>query len=520
MSQAALAAAAKCERAPELAQIGGATANAKAGLLRRVPKKPTRLHVRGAMKRFVPHVRPSRLALLACLIAALAASTASADAPVSLGSAGALERAGLSQDARKNPTGASFGAPTSDDRRLFKLRWRLPWLLADGSGVGASPFSSGFVNTGLGVGGLSLAAEPMADLSALIPQLEIGEEKKLGHLQLGALSYNLGHRSLVDAFTNSPEGASRRAGVVGEVNLAGLGASLALGDLLAPLDFIGGRVHGRPLLWFLAPDATFQPNELDLDPRTETLGIWVVGLSAAVDAAAPAGAGGTGVVAAYGIDNEAAVVDNQFVKVIPYLDLNALSLHRDGVDATTGFGAHLGAQLMLDIAGVRVDIDGEALAGTDGYQPRVFDRLYVLERNETLGSGKPKLLLERPAAWGYRTRAQAGLLESVTVFGELRDQAAFDPARGQHNLTATVGASAFLVMAGGAVTATQTGLGDNALFGPGFVVTGEGRVALILNVLHIVGRAWRAHIPAGDDVGEFVVDEGVSAGLEVNFDVL
>ena len=93
----------------------------------------------------------------------LSAVVARADAPVSLGAIGAVERAGLSQDARKSPTGASFGAPTSDDRRLFTLRWRLPWLAL--SGAGPSPFSSGFVPLGVGVGGLSLAAEPMSALS-------------------------------------------------------------------------------------------------------------------------------------------------------------------------------------------------------------------------------------------------------------------------------------------------------------------------------------------------------------------
>ena len=106
------------------------------------------------------------------------------------------------------------------------------------------------------------------------------------------------------------------------------------------------------------------------------------------------------------------------------------------------------------------------------------------------------------------------------MFGEVRDQAPYDETLGRHNMTATVGASAFIVMVGGAVTATQTGIGDNDVFGPGFVVTGEGRVALVANLVHVVGRAWRAHVAAGDDPGEYVVDEGMSAGLEINFDFL
>lgn len=464
-------------------------------------------------------MRHSPAAALFVVVTCFVAAAARADAPVSLGLAGATERAGLTQDTRKNPTGASFGAPTSDDRRLFKLRWRLPWLFSSGGGLGSTPFSSGFVSTGFAVGGLSLAAEPTQSLSALVPQLEIGEEHKVGHLGLGALSFGLGHHTLVDRYTNSPEGVARKVGVVAEGNLAGLGASVAVGDVFAPQSFIAGRVYGRPLMWFGAPDATFQPNELDIDPRGELLGIWVIGVSAVGDFDAPAGAVGpaTGSVTAVSVDNEAALLDNQVVKVIPHLDLNALTISHG--ESVTGFGVHPGAVLMVDVGGARVDVEAEFNAGTDGYQPRMFDGLYTLERLQTLGSGKPKLLLERPASWGWQTRAQVGLFEMATLFAEMRDQAPFDEALGRHNLTATVGASAFVLMAGGSLTATQTGIGDNAFFGPGFVVTGEGRVALVANVIHVVGRVWRAHVAAGDDPGEFVVDEGASAGVEVNFDV-
>ncbi len=453
----------------------------------------------------------------AFVVVALAASVVHADVPVSLGLAGATERAGLTQDARKNPSAASFGAPISDDRRFFKLRWRLPWLLSS-SGLGAGPFASGFTSTGLAFSGLQLAAEPTRDLSALVPQLELGEEKKLGHLQLGALSFSLGHHTLVDRMTNSPDGLARRVGMLAEGNLAGLGGSIAVGDVLAPQSFLAGRVNGRPLLWFMAPDATFQPNELDLDPRTEVLGVWLIGVSGAADFDAPA-AQGTGTVAAYGVDNEAAVLDNQLVKVIASLDVNALTTEASG-RTVNGFGVHPGLQLMFDIGGVRADVDGEFNWGSDGYQPRMFDRLYTLERVSTLGTGKPKLALDRPGSWGYQARAQLGVLEMVTVFAEIKDQLPLDEQRGSGNLTTTVGASTWIVMAGGAVTATQTGIGQNQLLGPGFVVTAEGRVGLILNVLHLVGRAWRAHVAAGDDAGEYVVDEGASLGLEVNFDVL
>ncbi len=462
-------------------------------------------------------MRVSRSAVsLAVLAVVVAAGVAHADVPVSLGTAGAVERAGLSQDAAKNPTSASFGAPVADDRRFFTLRWRLPWL-AVGGGAGPSPFATGFAPTGLALGGMSLAAEPMQGLSSLIPQGQIGEENKLGRLQFGALSFSLGHGSTVDRFTNSPDGLARRFGLLGELNLAGLAGQAAVGDVFDPGSFVAGRVAGRPLIWFMAPDATFQPNELDIDPRTELLGIWKIAVGAATDVRAPGNDGAIGSATVATLENEAALLDNQLVKTIVYLDINGLWTF-DGQNTDGGAGVHPGLTLMFDVAGIRVDVDAEANAGTDGYAPRYFDRLYGLERSTTLGANKPKLLLERPGSYGYTLRADAGVLEGLTVFGELRDQRAYSGAGG--NMTATTGLTAWFVMAGGSVTATQTGIGDNAFFGPGFVVTGEGRVGLLFNTLHVVGRVWQAHIAAGDDPGEFVVDRGVSAGVEVNFDVL
>src|SRR5688572_1184293 len=112
----------------------------------------------------------SALGIMGALAVLTSAGEANADSSVALGTAGAIQRAGQTQDAGKNGTAASFGSPTGDDRRLFKLRWRLPWLLIGGGGLGPSPFASGFVPTSFAVpNGMSLAAEPMDGLSALIP---------------------------------------------------------------------------------------------------------------------------------------------------------------------------------------------------------------------------------------------------------------------------------------------------------------------------------------------------------------
>ena len=458
--------------------------------------------------------------LAAIAMAAIAASTAHADVPASFAAAGALERAGRTQDASKNGTAASFGNAGYDDRHLFKLRWRLPFLASVGSGaLGAGPFSSGFTSTGYAFGGVSFATESAGGLGVLVPQMELGEANKFGRLQLGALSVTQGHGTLVNSFTNSPDGLSRRAGVYGELNLAGLAGSVGVGDVLDPAAFMSARFAGRPLLWFMAPDATFQPNELDIDPRTEILGMWKIGTTVAGDFAAPTGRGlqtGTAIVA--GLENEAALLDNQIIKVLLWLDINGLwTDDGSGNGVVGGAGLHPGATLQVDLGGLRWGMEGEMHGGGDGYVPRYFDRLYFVERSAVIGVDKAKLALERPGSWGGRLRSDLSLWKAVTAFAEVSEQRAWDTDAG--NATGTLGLSTWILMAGGALTASQTGLGTNDLMGAGFVVTAEGRVGLMLNTIHLVGRAWRAHQPSGTP-GEFLVEEGISAGVELNFDVL
>lgn len=486
-------------------------------------------HLHGLRPRPTAHAASLPAAAVA-LVAVLAGTAARADSSVALGTQGALARAGQTQDALKNGTAASFGAPVTDDRRLFKLRWRLPWVLVGGGGLGTAPFAGGFAATSFTTPpGTALLAEPTngGGLSALLPSVAIGEAHKLAQAQLGVISSSIGHATIVDRYTNSPDGTARALGVMLEGNLAGLGGQLAVGDVLDAQGFAAARLYGRPVMWFLAPDATFQPNELDLDPRTEVTGMWLTGVSAAVDAVAPSASDATATVWMAGWENEGAFLDNQVVKTIIYLDLNALGAH-GGLAQRTGFGAHPGAQLMLDAAGFRFDVGGELNAGTDGYQARYFDRLYAIERVSSLGDvGKPKVDIDRPSSWGYTLRASGGLFEMVTAFIEARDQFPMqfptDPMRGSNSGQVTVGASTFLFFFGGAVTATQTGITDYSqpnLLGPGFVVTAEGRVALVANVLHLVGRTWRSHLPAGDSPDDFIVNEGTTFGIEVNLDVL
>lgn len=468
------------------------------------------------------HGLPAALCLGAL---ALSAAPARADAPTSVGVSGAVSRAATVQDTSRNATAASFGSPTTDDRRIFALRWRLPFLVVNSSEPTGNAYLRNFSSSATGVPGVGLAVEPMQDFSALIPQFRLFEQKKLFHMQAGVLSTDVGHGSVVSGFTNAPEGAIRRAGVMLEGNLSGVGAQVMLGDIMAPQNFFAGRVHGRPIMWFTAPDAAFQPNEIDLDPRGEVTGIWVTGLSWALDAAAPLDPEDptrTGVIFAGGWDNEAALLDNQLLKLIGYLDVNMLAGQQTGIGL--GGGAHPGLTAMFDAAGVRFDISGEYDIGTDGYVPRYFDRTYFLERSRLFGTDYAKAAADVPASHGYNLRLKAGLLESLTVFAEAQDQIAFDSSRGGNSGRLTLGASGFLLFFGGHVSVTQAGIRDYLapnFFGTGFMASAEGRVALLANVFHVVGRLWRVHdeLPRASGPLKYV-DQGAMLGLEINLDVL
>ncbi len=469
------------------------------------------------------------IALPPLAVLLLAATAARADAPVSLATRGFMERAAQGADALRNNSAASFGSPNYEDNRLFKLRWRLPFLVVGGDGLGPAPTIAGFAPVGGGIAsalpaGLALAAEPTQGLAQLIPQVAIGHTKKLGQLQLGVLSTSLGHGTLVDKFTNGPDGAVRKAGVAGEVNLAGVGAQVIVGDFLRPHELFAARVHGRPIMWFTAPDATFQPNELDLDPRTETTGVWVTGVSFVIDADAPVieEIGFDSAVWGASWDNEAALLDNQLVKAIGHIDLNVLGT---GV-FRAGVAAHPGLTLMTDVLGTHLEATAAAHVASDNYVPSYFDRLYAVERTKAYGSSRAKAGLDMPASVGYALHAQAGLMQAVTVFADLKDATAFDLSRGGNDATVTAGVSAWLLFVGGNLTLSQTGIHDYLqpnIMGRGFVAMAEGRVGLLFNTVHVVGRLWRMHAPvdaASTTSQEFVPEQGAALGGEMNLDVL
>ena len=473
----------------------------------------------------------------------LTAAPSFADVPVSVGNRGAAARAQLTQGAARQASAASFGSPQTDGNRLFQLRWRMPFWVYGDEAEGVTPFQVAPAATKVldldsvapGVlpqSGANLALEQLDDARAYIPQLEVGEERGAFHMQAGVLSANVGHGSVVHQFTNSPEGTLRRFGLLLEANASGIGGQVMVGDLLAPQSFAGARVYGRPIMWFTSTDTVFQPNGLDVDPRGELLGMWMTGLTVASDVMAPGGAfmleqrAATDFAPVYvvGWDNEFSVLDNQLVKLGAYLDLNVMGGTAAGIGQTPlGVGAHPGARFLLDLPIARLELSGEYNVGSDGYVPRYFDRLYMVERNNVFGTGRNKARLDTPASHGYLMHAAATLWNTVSLFGEWRDQFPFNWDRGANSAALTLGGSFFFQFIGANMTVSQAGIQSYTepdFFGQGFVFTAEGRIALVGNILHLIGRYYRIHNGEGPhDKGlDYELIEGSVIGMELNLD--
>ena len=468
----------------------------------------------------------------ACLLSA----GARADAPVSLGNQGSLQRAQLTQGATRGSSSASFGTPQSNADSLFSIRWRFPLYVAgdEADNVDTTPYTvtqgAKVIPGVMGAGPFdsAIALDDLSSFASYIPVIKIGQERKPFHFQFGAINYNMGHGSIVDDFTNSPEGAGRKFGLLLELNSASLGGQVSMGDVTKPLSLVTGRVYGRPILWYVAPDSILTPNEFDVDPRSELAGMWITGLSVAVDGFAPENGGdSTGIVYAAGWDNEAAILDNKLIQLQGYIDLNVLGgNHFNGTfGSPVGFGAHPGLSFGLDLPMMlRFNIDAEYNIGSQGYVPRYFDRLYFIERDLAFGSKLGKSELMAPASHGYDLKLGVTFVNMLSFFLEARDQAPLIANQGKNSASLTAGASFFWLMFGGSATMSQAGIqryADSDLFRSGFIFTAEGRIALIANLFHVVGRYYRIHEP--DDItvagGSYTVLEGALIGLELNFDL-
>lgn len=472
---------------------------------------------------------PSKRPLLPLLypiwvsVALLWCPSATAEVPLSIGTEGAAERASILANANRDGSAASFGSHQPQSAETTGFRWRLPLLLVGGESPLGYVDSRSIPAWSWTPTGTAFAFEQNEFLSALIPQFRLGHAGKPFHLQAGVISGSVGNETLVSQFTNSPEGASRRVGLLLEGNLMGGGAELMVGDVFDAGAFFAARVHARPLVWVLATDAVIQPNDQWFDLRSKALGLWKTGIAFAMDAHAPLDNSPipqqTTAVMGFTWDNELELLQTSMFQAKLHVDTNLLT----GTEGGQGLGAgiHMGAHSGFDFLGLRVVGAGEYRAGSDGYIPRYFDRLYMLERQKLVAGHRPKAAIAAPASHGFQLRIQASLWDHVSAFWETSDLFAFDSSAFANNGRMTVGLSTWLWPAGLHLTLSQTGIRDYlrpAIGGAGFVAMGEVRAALLYDWVFVVGRYWRIHQPLHtSSENAYNVEEGALIGLETRF---
>ena len=461
-------------------------------------------------------------AALAIVLISLATPVA-AEVPLSIGTQGAAQRASLLANANRNGSAASFGSPQPQSESDVGLRWRVPLLLVGGDSPVGFIDSRSIPAWSWTPAGTAFAFEPNEFLSALIPQISIGRANQPFHLQAGVISGDMGHGTLVSQFTNSPEGSARRAGFLLAGNTMGGGFEFLLGDVFDAGSFVAARAHARPMVLLFAPDAAFQPNDQWFDLRSKTLGLWKSGIGFALDAHAPLDSRpvprGTAMVSGFTWDNELELLNTSAVQLQLNVDANLLSGSAGGEGLGTGL--HVGIQSGFDLFGLKLSGTGEYRTGSDGYIPRYFDRLYMVERQQLLSGNQPKAAIGAPASHGYFLRGNAGLGDYLSLYMEASDLFAYDTSSFANNGQITVGMATWLWLAGFNLTLTQTGIQEYLkpnLGGPGFVALGEVRASLIGSWVYVVGRYWRIHQPNGASTGPgYNVDEGALIGFETNF---
>lgn len=327
----------------------------------------------------------------------------------------------------------------------------------------------------------------------------LGKDGDSVHAELGLLQTTLGHGSAVNMYQNAPEGSPLAFGLALEGQLNGGGLVLVLGDFVHPGRFLAGRLRLKPFNIFLSPDSALEPDGLNMDPRGEVLGMFIIGFTAATDLEAPISADAIGddglqvdgvgarPMSAFGVDIEVPPIDMGIFHLNPYVDGVMLMGRGDG----PGYGVHPGLGLGTDFWGIFWELAFQYYLGTKGYKPWYFDSRYVFERLRQVGSLSPKAAMAAaaPATHGYIGSASFQLVDTVTGWVELGDRIPFDSADGFNSGRLRVGATAGPSMANVTLSFVREGWRDYGRIGSDDGMTAlivQGKVSLL--VLSLIAR--------------------------------
>ncbi len=509
------------------------------------------------------------LALTACALmlgAQLTSAPARADQPVSIGNAGAYQRANLSQ-AGPGSVNPEFD-PVREEPGRFKLQWLFPFVCASNKAVpvvnnqpsplGGNVFfcaSDTTIDQGDSIAPVYQTpdgtpamgqASYWSWLWPALPQLAFGSTTGLYEAQLGVVNTSIGNGTLVRNFTNSPNSSFRRAGAYLELRTPGVEAEHLVGDLLAPVTMMAGRIELRPLTLLYTSQVRQQPVEFDYAAIAAPYSRWLTGVTFVTDLIAPfeqtpadfnpgigpydplaSGPSQIRSLVALGWENQFVLIDRGTTEARAYVDLNALTTIGDlanplGNGARLGLGGHVGLLLNAQAGKFRGRFTAEANAGGPGYVPGYFDQLYMIERQRVIGANFSKLWADAPASGGYLVRASVSYLPYVNVYVEGSDQLPLQPTMCQgadastdcgNSARITGGLTGQWLMFGGTMALSQSGVQNYVadLLGPGLSFLAEGRMSLFFSYLQLLTRFYAVGDPSGGapNIGGYV-------GLEVN----
>lgn len=248
------------------------------------------------------------------------------------------------------------------------------------------------------------------------------------YARVGELSgATVGHGTLMSNYLNVIDIDHFQLGVDTKVNTMYGGGEVVLDNLAQP-EIFGARVFARP--WSF------------VDPESFLLG-WSVGLSLLTDIGAPREINTdpatdvplvdkehnlqytTEAVVMVGFDTDFTVVDNEYVRVTPYIDNNLLA----GLE--TGYGLHIGVLTDFTLpAETTINLRMEYQYLGESYAPQYVDSLYEIQRvafpsprfygADTLPMTKQAVIREAVSAHGYLGQLTVSPMGLVKISGLYR----------------------------------------------------------------------------------------------------
>lgn len=378
-----------------------------------------------------------------------------------------------------------------------------------------------------------------AEIMRLIRYVYVGQRDKKGpfYVRVGELdNLSLGHGTLVHRYYNNVDTNTWHTGLNVAANAFGFGADLFTNDVVRP-SLAGGRLSVRPFEVAEGPESfmrrlvfgfslmadinaplSLKHVDADNDPNTpETVQVNSKG-EVQVDSKKT--------MTAMGVDVGFEVLDTEFIKITPYLDLNRIN------NVKYGLGAHLGVLWQMNVPVVVTnfvaDLRTEYRWVSGDYLGPYFNASYDVERYQFLLPSKnndavaaPKLQVLRSlskkqvAKHGYFFELLAGLPEWVYIGGEYIDYASKE-SDGYLRLSLEIPALEVVQLSAVYMRVNVDGPTDLFAFDEKSAFIAQATVPLY-SALTLQARWWRVWKASANEGFEAVDDWSVGFGFSAAF---